>query len=111
MSDKPLVQQTLARDLSSLVLSIEPTLSSTLSSAEQSKQRLAAALDFLKGFWEAMVREWEGLDRLRMDKFYLLIRRFVAASFELLARDEWSKEGVEGMTSILVGANGQGPLK
>lgn len=111
MSDKPLVQQGLARDLSSLLLSIQPNLPSTLSAEEQSAQRLSAALDFLKGFWEAIVREWEGLDRLRMDKFYLLIRRFVGASFGLLAREEWTKVGVERMTDILVGAKGQGPLK
>lgn len=111
MSDKPLIQQSLATSLSSLLLSISPSLPSTLSPAECSSARLSASLDYYRGFWEAMVREWEGLDRLRMDKFYLLIRRFVSASFGLLAREEWSQEGVEGMCEILVGKNGQGPLK
>jgi ribosomal RNA-processing protein 1 len=50
MSDKPLVQQMLATDLAHLLLSI-PTLE--------------AAFEFLRGFWEALVREWSGLDRLR----------------------------------------------
>jgi ribosomal RNA-processing protein 1 len=104
MSDKPLIQQSLARDLSSLLLSIDPDLPFSLSSDEKSSQRLSASLDFLRGFWEAMVREWEGLDRLR-------IRRFVGASFELLSREGWSEEAVQEVTDILVGRNGQGPLK
>ena len=50
MSDKPLIQQALATDLANILLSI-PTLE--------------AALEFLRGFWETIVREWTGLDRLR----------------------------------------------
>jgi ribosomal RNA-processing protein 1 len=50
MSDKPLVQQALASELAELVL--------TISTA-------SLALEFLKGFWEAIVREWNGIDRLR----------------------------------------------
>lgn len=50
MSDKPLVQQALATELADLVLSISQTTS---------------ALAFLRGFWEMMVREWNGIDRLR----------------------------------------------
>lgn len=56
MSDKPLVQQGLAADLAELLLLINPA---------EEDARLEAALGFLAGFWEAMVREWNGLDRLR----------------------------------------------
>ena len=59
MSDKPLVQQSLASDLSGLVLEINPPSSS-------SSDRFDAAVVFLEGFWTAMVREWAGLDRLRL---------------------------------------------
>ena len=51
MSDKPLVQQALASELADLLLLISST---------------ASSLAFLKGFWEAMVREWNGIDRLRL---------------------------------------------
>lgn len=34
-------------------------------------------------------REWPGIDRLRLDKFYLLIRRFVKALFELMRLRKW----------------------
>lgn len=50
MSDKPLVQQGLAAELAELLLTITST---------------DAALAFLRGFWEALVREWNGIDRLR----------------------------------------------
>ena len=50
MSDKPLVQQALATELAELLL--------TISSPD-------AALAFLRAFWEAIVREWSGIDRLR----------------------------------------------
>lgn len=50
MSDKPLVQQALATDLAEILLNIP---------------NVQGSLDFLKGFWEAIVREWSGIDRLR----------------------------------------------
>lgn len=51
LSDKPLVQQELSSSLADLLLVI-PSLESSL--------------HFLKGFWEAIVREWGGLDYLRL---------------------------------------------
>ena len=56
MSDKPLVQQRLAADLAELLILIQPA---------EEEARLEAALGFLAGFWESMVREWNGVDRLR----------------------------------------------
>ena len=51
MSDKPLVQQELSANLAELLLDV-PTAD--------------ASFDFLRGFWEAIVREWSGLDYLRL---------------------------------------------
>lgn len=50
MSDKPLVQQDLSQELANLILLIPS---------------LQPAIGFLHGFWEAMVREWAGIDRFR----------------------------------------------
>jgi hypothetical protein len=45
------------------------------------------------GYWTAffrtMQREWHAIDRLRLDKFLLLVRKFVAAAFALLAQHAW----------------------
>ncbi|THH06725.1 hypothetical protein EW145_g3884 [Phellinidium pouzarii] len=86
MSDKPLVQQALSSELAELLLTISST---------------DASLKFLRGFWDAIVREWNGIDRLRMDKYYMLVRKFVNASFRLLVRADWDKSVVDKYNSIL----------
>ncbi|OCH96436.1 Nop52-domain-containing protein [Obba rivulosa] len=91
MSDKPLVQQALASELAEIVLTITNT---------------ASSLAFLRGFWEAMVREWSSIDRLRIDKYYMLVRRFVNASFRLLIREEWTRATCDAYNSILTDKGG-----
>ena len=104
MSDKPLVQQALSSELAEILLNISS---------------LGASLAFLRGFWEATVREWNGIDRLRydisyirdlvefklycfrMDKYYMLVRKFVNASFRLLIRADWDKSAVSEYNDIL----------
>ncbi|PAV22029.1 ribosomal rna processing [Pyrrhoderma noxium] len=93
MSDKPLVQQALASELAELLLTIPSTDNS---------------LAFLSGFWEAIVREWNGIDRLRMDKYYMLVRKFINASLRLMGRDEWNREAILAYNEIL--ARKGGPL-
>ena len=39
---------------------------------------------FIKAFYATMAREWGGIDRLRMDKFYNLIRCFQRETFVYL---------------------------
>lgn len=109
MSDKPLVQQALATDLAELVLTITTTTTS---------------LNFLRGFWETIVREWNGIDRLRsvlillppihiltskclrIDKYYMLIRRFVNVGFRLLIRVGWQKNACDEYNDILSSQGG-----
>ncbi|KAF9041734.1 ribosomal RNA processing protein [Hymenopellis radicata] len=91
MSDKPLVQQALATELAELILTITST---------------PASLTFLDGFWETTVREWSGIDRLRIDKYYMLVRRFVNAGFRLLIRTGWDLEAVEEYNRILTREGG-----
>ncbi|GHJ89451.1 hypothetical protein NliqN6_5853 [Naganishia liquefaciens] len=97
MSDKPLVQQRLATDLSSVVLEIDPKSTHD----EDPLARDMAALDFIQGFWEAIIREWIGIDRFRMDKYYMLLRRWINASFRLLARSEWNDQVVNRYNTIM----------
>lgn len=91
MSDKPLVQQALASELAELLLIIPSNTES---------------IAFLRGFWETIVREWNGIDRLRMDKYYMLVRRFVNATFRLLARSKWDISILESHTDILIKQGG-----
>ncbi|KAB5594509.1 Ribosomal RNA-processing-like protein [Ceratobasidium theobromae] len=82
MSDKPLVQQDLSQELANLILLIPS---------------LQPAIGFLHGFWEAMVREWAGIDRFR---------RFVNATFRLLLRHGWQPEACDTVNKILKGKGG-----
>lgn len=72
MSDKPLVQQALAQELSDLLLSIPgsskvPAAVEGVRSgdADEMSARAKGGLALLEGFWTAMAREWSGLDKWR----------------------------------------------
>ncbi|KAK4516858.1 60S ribosomal protein L32 [Mucor velutinosus] len=90
MSDKPLIQQALANDLGALVMEMPA----------------ANAIPFLKAFWQIHCQEWHGLDRIRLDKYYLLLRRVIYFSFQFLARESWDQVYLEAYTDMLI----EGPL-
>ncbi|GAA5929657.1 Rrp1p [Sporobolomyces koalae] len=104
MSDKPLVQQALAQTLADLTLVVRPK------SAKPEKngrvERVKSTLCFLKAFWATVCREWVGLDRLRIDKFYMLIRRFVEVGFRFLEREDWDERAIELYNDVLTGPGG-----
>lgn len=102
MSDKPLIQQRLADDLSNLVL-VHPksTTSTTQQDEGEMSERAQGGLKFLETFWDTLVAEWSGLDKHRIDKFYLLVRRFVASGFKLLAQEQWHPSAVRKFQTIL----------
>ncbi|PWA53890.1 hypothetical protein CTI12_AA438560 [Artemisia annua] len=75
-SDKTPVQRNLIEKISSLLLTLNVDLS----------------LQYLSAFLLTLRREWSGIDVLRLDKFYLLIRRFVNYSFKLLKKNGWDVE-------------------
>lgn len=85
MSDRPRTQQALADSLAELV--------STVSAP--------AALPFLRAFWQTMQREWTNIDVLRMEKFLLLTRRYVGATFTLLKRAGWDEALVKQHLDLL----------
>ena len=71
----------------------------------------SGASRFLRSFWETMGREWSGLDRLRLNKYYNLIKQVLHKSFQMIAiiseTEEgsvtWSSDLVKGHNSILIG--------
>ncbi len=77
MSDKPLNQQRLARDLAGLV------------DALQGKENV---LGWFRAYWTTMAREWGGIDALRMDKFLYLVRCYVGKGFEYVRGVGWEDE-------------------
>ncbi|PFX32530.1 Ribosomal RNA processing protein 1-like B [Stylophora pistillata] len=86
MSDKPLIQEELALNISQLIFSFRN---------EQS------AVFFIKAFFKTMQREWHGIDRLRLDKFYMLLRFFVKETFNFLKKTGWEERLVCDVVHIL----------
>ena len=90
-SDRPRPQQALAGDLAALLGPM----------AEHN------APVFYRAFWETLTREWSGIDVLRIDKFLMLVRRFLAAGFRYCRERKWAADMVE---ALLLAPIEQGPL-
>lgn len=87
MSDKPLVQEELAESIGSMMNCFGTNESS--------------ALLFVSTFLVTLGREWVGIDRWRMDKFMMLIRRVLRHCFVFLARFEWRDDLVKKWSEIV----------
>jgi len=85
MSDKPLVQEELAENISSFVSCFQNTNSS---------------LVFIRSFLKTFGREWFGIDRWRTDKFMMFTRRFLRYTFRFVAAKEWNTDLVEKVVEI-----------
>ncbi|KAI9192929.1 nucleolar protein,Nop52-domain-containing protein [Polychytrium aggregatum] len=90
MSDKPPVQQHLADRLAGMVESLPGDL----------------GLRFLEAFWNIIAAEWNGIDRIRLDKFYLLMRKMHFYAFRLLEKNDFRKDYVDAFVAIMK----EGPL-
>ncbi|NXE53192.1 RRP1B protein, partial [Casuarius casuarius] len=87
MQDKPLLQEELANNISQLIHVIQNTEAQHL---------------FIQTFWQTMNREWNGIDSLRLDKYYMLIRMILRQSFEVLKRNEWDESLIEPFLQLLM---------
>ncbi|XP_024417789.2 ribosomal RNA processing protein 1 homolog A isoform X1 [Desmodus rotundus] len=86
MQDKPLLQEELGRTISQLIHAFQTT---------------EAQLLFLQTFWQTMNREWTGIDRLRLDKFYMLMRLVLKESLTALRMRGWEEREIEQLLELL----------
>ncbi|XP_025234418.1 ribosomal RNA processing protein 1 homolog A isoform X1 [Theropithecus gelada] len=86
MQDKPLLQEELGRTISQLVHAFQTTEAQHL---------------FLQAFWQTMNREWTGIDRLRLDKFYMLMRMVLNESLKALKMQGWEERQIEELLELL----------
>ncbi|XP_015416305.1 PREDICTED: ribosomal RNA processing protein 1 homolog A isoform X4 [Myotis davidii] len=86
MQDKPLLQEELGRTISQLVHAFQTTEAQHL---------------FLQTFWQTMSREWTGIDRLRLDKFYMLMRMVLKESLTALKTRGWEERQTEQLLELL----------
>ncbi|XVE95063.1 hypothetical protein REPUB_Repub02eG0064200 [Reevesia pubescens] len=85
-ADKFPAQSDLIEKLSSVLPKLEPGLS----------------LQYFSVFLLTMRREWTGIDKLRLDKFYLLIRRFLNCFFVMLKKRSWDLDFTRRSIRVLV---------
>ncbi|KAJ2079591.1 hypothetical protein GGI16_007744, partial [Coemansia sp. S142-1] len=76
LSDKPLVQQELSWELANLILVCKG----------------GNNVSFVRAFWETMCREWFDIDKHRIDKYLLLVRRVVFFTFSSMQQSGWDEQ-------------------
>ena len=59
------------------------------------------AIRYFSVFLLTMRREWPGIDALRLDKFYLLIRKFMHNFFLILKKNSWDLEISKRVLGVL----------
>ncbi len=87
MADKSKYQHELADNLADLANS----LSFECSSEPSEDTELPPSLLFIKAFWETICREWKGIDRLRLNKYYYLMEQFMKVAMEILKSARFGK--------------------
>lgn len=92
MCDRAVPQQNLCNELADLVYVLPRE----------------AVVAWLRGFWATMAREWTSIDVLRMEKFLLLVRRVVGASFRWMkstagkdSQGSWDESRVDDIFGLL----------
>ncbi|CAJ1078620.1 ribosomal RNA processing protein 1 homolog B-like [Xyrichtys novacula] len=86
MQDKPLLQEELSNQISGLIHSFQHTDGQFL---------------YLESSLQTFKREWLGIDRLRMDKFYQLVRFMFRKTFELLKKKDWDSSVVSRFLELV----------
>ncbi|EOY15658.1 hypothetical protein QUC31_000651 [Theobroma cacao] len=66
------------------------------------KLETGLSLQYFSVFLLTMRREWTGIDKLRLDKFYLLIRRFLNCFFVMLKKWSWDLDFTRRSIRVLV---------
>ncbi|KAJ8562453.1 hypothetical protein K7X08_011744 [Anisodus acutangulus] len=84
-SDKALAQALLINRICSMLKNLDFSL----------------CLHYITALLITLRREWNGIDHLRLDKFYLLIRMFVKSVFELMKRCGWDLEVIGKCNEVL----------
>lgn len=56
---------------------------------------------FLRAFWQTMNREWVGIDRLRLDKFYMVRQ----CDTKQVTHEPWGEGGQQGLVCNVLGGS------
>lgn len=84
--DKPIPQQQLAEDLGRLYLEVVYRDS---------------VIPFYRAFWDIIIKQWPEMDKWRLDKYLMLIRRVVRHTLIFLQKQKWNEALVEAYVECL----------
>lgn len=88
MCDKPLIQEELADRICNLV------------SCFNNKDDQVVL--FIRTYFQTILREWNGIDKWRIDKFMMQMRRMLNKMLEFLSSRKWKKTLIKTFNQILV---------
>ncbi|CAH1396743.1 unnamed protein product [Nezara viridula] len=86
MSDKPLVQEECVENISNLIHCF---------------MELEDVQKFIRCFFQSISQAWFGLDSHRLDKYLMLVRRFLRQMLEYLYKENWESGKVEAISKDL----------
>ncbi|XP_063545655.1 ribosomal RNA processing protein 1 homolog isoform X2 [Cydia strobilella] len=98
MSDKPLVQEDLCESIAA-ILDLFPT------------EQLSNAMLLAKAGFKMLATEWFGIDQHRIDKFLMLVRRYLRGALRCVHRSGWSEDACNQFANMLSGKDGLLALK
>ncbi|XP_008825605.1 ribosomal RNA processing protein 1 homolog B isoform X2 [Nannospalax galili] len=87
VQDEPLLQEELANTISQLIHVVNNSEAQHL---------------FIQTFWQTMNREWQGIDKLQLDKYCMLTRLVLRQSFEVLKRNDWEESQIKIFLDVLM---------
>lgn len=86
-SDKPLIQEELTDTLADILQLFNPPC--------------VQGIHFAKVFFDTLGKEWHSIDRLRMDKFFMLAKKYIIALFRYLSNANWPEEVTKALGKFL----------
>ncbi|XP_063632734.1 ribosomal RNA processing protein 1 homolog [Cydia splendana] len=98
MSDKPLVQEDLCESIAG-ILDLFPT------------EQLSNAMLLAKAGFKMLATEWFGIDQHRIDKFLMLVRRYLRGALRCVHRSGWTEDACNQFANMLSGKDGLLSLK
>ena len=93
MADKPKYQHELCEKLAQLATTLPAEIKEAAEDEESAEMPAQPpAMLYIRAFWETICREWRGIDRLRLNKYYYLMKQFIAVGFELVRTADFDRE-------------------
>lgn len=107
MSDKPLIQEGLAQRLASVMLQLSSQNDKYKKDADNEELtdydigKSNVVLAYYFAFWNKMAKEWFGIDRIRLNKYYMFIKKMQESMLLYLKQQSWDIRIVKDVVTQL----------